>query len=275
MIRILLHTFAAMALLLVSTSAAWSQAPQHSRELAAVNVVERLGETVPLDLAFVDHDGRSVTLADYFDGQRPVVLTLNYYNCPMLCGLHLNAFTTGLREFDWVAGQNYRIVTISIAPDEGPELAAAKRVSHLVSLGRGDDVDWSFLTGTEESIRAIAEATGYGYTWVEATGEYAHPAVVTFLSPSGTITRYLYGLVYSPQDLRLAILEASEGRVGTAIDRFLLACYMYDPEAGSYVRDAFTLMRLGGALTVVALGLMLALLWRWDRARTAAGVTQG
>lgn len=267
-------TFALLAALAVGMPCAHAQAP-HNPEFAQVDVVEKLGETVPLDLRFVDHDGRDVRLGDYFDGRRPVILTLNYYNCPMLCSLHLNAFTAGLQDLEWTAGQNYRIVTISVAPDEGPELARAKRETHLASLGRGTDVEWVFLTGEQDAITAIAEATGYGYAWVESTGEYAHPAVVTFLSPEGRITRYLYGLVYTPQDLRLAILEAAEGRVGSAIDRLILACYMYDPEAGSYVRNAFTIMRLGGALTVVVMVLMLAMLWRWDRARVAEGVMQG
>lgn len=252
------------ALLLLST-VAHGQTPNGvvvPEETRIVDVDEKMGTPLPLDLTFVSHDGTEVTLRDYFDGTRPVLLTLNYYGCPMLCGLQLNAMTDTLGQLDWVAGENYRIVTVSIDPEEGSELAAAKRQSHLDALGQGDAVDWSFLTGTESNITALAEALGYRYHYVEETGEYAHPAVLMFVSPDGMISRYLYGLSYEARDLKFALLEASEGHVGTTIDRIILACYMYDPDTGSYVKNAFFFMRAGATAGLLALAALLAVLWR-------------
>lgn len=240
--------------------------------MPTVDVEERLGETLPLDLPFVSHTGESVRLRDYFDGTRPVLLTLNYYGCPMLCGLQLNGLTDSLRGLEWVAGENYRIVTVSIDPDEDATLASAKRASHIQALGRGEDVDWSFLTGSQEAIDALARAIGYEYEYVEATGEYAHPAALTFVSPDGMISRYLYGLSYEPRDLRMALLEASQGRVGTTVDHLVLACYIYDPESGSYVRNAFFIMRAGATAGLLALAVLLAALWRFELRKRHARV---
>jgi protein SCO1/2 len=238
-------------------------AEQVPEELRGVDVVEHLGEIVPTELEFTDHTGATVRLGDFLDGERPVILTLNYYGCPMLCGLQLNALTDTLRELDWTAGEKFRVVTISFAPDEETELAAAKRASHLESLGRGE-VDWSFLTGSQASIDRITEMLGYEYEFIEETGEYAHPSVVMILSPNGTVSRYLYGLVYGPQNLRFSLLEASEGRIGSTVDRIILGCYMYDPLSGEYIQNAWAIMRLGGVLTVVLITLLLFLLWRTD-----------
>ncbi len=242
--------------------------------MAAVDVEERLGDSLPLDLPFVDHDGRAVTLREYFDGTVPVVLTLNYYGCPMLCGLQLNAFTDTLREMEWAPGENFRVVTVSIDPDEDASLAAAKRGSHLQALGRGTDIEWTFLTGEAEAIDALADGIGYRYVYVEESGEYAHPSVLTFASPDGRISRYLHGLVYEPRDVRFALLEASEGRIGSPVDHIVLACYMYDPEAGGYVRNAFLFMRAGATVGLLVLAALLAVLWRTElRRRAATGVT--
>lgn len=263
----------ALALCLSVVSPAVAQGP-NDVAMNTVDVVEHLGDVVPGDLTFTDHTGALVQLSSFFDGRRPVLLTLNYYDCPMLCGLQLNGLTDSLKGLDWAPGQNYVLVTVSVDPEEGAELAAAKRQSHLQALGRGE-VEWHFLTGDQASITTLANAIGYQYAYVPETGEYAHPAVLTFLSPAGRITRYLYGLVYEPRDVRLALLEAAEGTVGTTMDRLILACYMYDPETGGYIRDAWVLMRGGGALTVLLLGLLLIGLWRRDRPVPAAGVTQG
>jgi len=231
------------------------------RELEGVDVEEHLGETLDLSLTFRDHTGAEVRLGDYVRGDVPVVFTLNYYGCPMLCGLQLNALNDGLKGLDWAPGENFRVVTISFDPDEGPELAAAKRAAHLEELGRGD-VDWSFLVGEQENIQALADALGFGFHYVESRGEYAHPAAAMFVSPEGMISRYLYGVVYEARDLRFAILEAADGRVGTTMDQLILSCFVYDPEAGSYVRDAITFMRFGGLATMLFLGVFLAVMWR-------------
>lgn len=241
-------------------------------EVRNVDVEEHLGDTLPLDLQFVDHNGQAVALRDYFDGERPVLLTLNYYGCPMLCGLQLNALTDSLRELDWSPGENFRIVTVSIDPDEDASLASAKRANHLQALGRGDDVEWEFLTGTAQSIEQLAEAVGYRYEFIEETGEFAHPATLMFASPGGVVTRYLYGMVVEPRDLRLALLEAGEGRVGTPVDHFVLACYIYDADTGGYVQNAFFVMRAGASLGVIALASLLLVLWRKEFRKAAQTV---
>ncbi len=245
------------------------------QELDGVDVDEQLGQPLPLQLQFVDHEGNDVALGDYFRDGVPVLLTMNYFRCPMLCGLQLNGLTTGLSELEWTAGDYFRVVTVSIDPTEGTELAAAKRRNHLEALGRGQDVDWNFLTGSAEDIDALAQAIGYQYRYVESTGEYAHPAALVFVSPDGVITRYLNGLTYEAFDLRMALLEASEGRIGSPVDQIFLGCFIYDPVSGGYVRNAWMFMRIGGALTVFALGSILGVLWMRDRRRDSQQPVHG
>lgn len=262
-----LRTTLALTVALVASTGAHAAEPLPA-ELEGVDVVEHLGEPIDLDLEFTDHTGATVRLGDLVRGDVPVLFTLNYYGCPMLCGLQLNALNDALKELDWAPGQNFRVVTLSFDPDETWGLAEAKRQSHLEELGRGD-VDWTFLVGSEANIAALAEQFGYGFRYVETQDEYAHPAVAMFLSPDGRIMRYLYGLSYVPRDIRLALLEAAEGKVGTTIDHLILSCFVYDAEAGSYVQDAFFLMRMGGAVTVLVMGIFLTILWRRDRSRRA------
>ena len=232
--------------------------------LQQIGVDEHLGEALPLDAAFVDHEGRAVQLADYFDGSRPVLITLNYYGCPMLCGLQLNALVESLRQLDWSPGENFRLLTLSFDADEGATLASEKRTNYLDALGRGE-VDWTFLTGSRESIDALTTALGYRYQYVPASDEYAHPSVLMFASPDGRIMRYLYGLGYDPQHVRLALLESAEGRIGTTLDRIILGCFMYDPNSQSYVKNAFLMMRVGALTCFLLLVVLLTLLWRTDR----------
>lgn len=247
-----------------------ANAQQRPAELEGVDVVERLGESLDLDLSFVDETGKQVQLKDYFGTDKSVILTLNYYNCPMLCSMQLNALIEGLRELAWAPGENFRIVTISIDPREGPDLAAAKREAYLEALDRGMDVEWAFLTGTEENIRAVADQVGFGYRYVREIDEYAHTATIFVLSPQGRISRYLYGLQYRAFDLRMAILEAAEGKIGTTMDRILLSCFHYDSSSNSYSVFAFGVMRIAGVLTLIILGATLGLLWMRDIRRRLA-----
>lgn len=256
--------FALISLALLLVGAVPAHGEDLPRELENVDVTERLGGHVPLDATFTDEAGETVQLRDYIRGDVPVLLTMNYYGCPMLCGLQLNALLDALGELDWAPGENFRIVTISINPEEGPGLARAKREAYLEELGRGE-VDWTFLTGDEVEIQRVADAVGFGFEYVEAQDEYAHPAVLTFVSPQGVVTRYLYGLLYEVRDVRLALLEAADGKIGSTIDRLILSCFVYDPDANSYVQDAMFVMRAGGALTVLLLGGFVAALWRRER----------
>jgi len=232
----------------------------------AVDVDEHLGNELERSLQFTDHTGKAVTLGDYFDGKRPVLLTMNYFRCPVLCNVQLNELTEALRLFDWTAGdEHFRIVTVSIDPREQTELAGTKRANHLQALGRGDAVDWAFLTGDALNIRLLAAQLGIQYAYDPEQDQYAHPAVVVFASPEGKIARYVYGLSYAANDLKFGLIEASEGRVGTTLDRIILSCFHYDATLGRYGPFAFGLMRVAGALTVLLIGTALLIYWRRER----------
>jgi protein SCO1/2 len=233
--------------------------------LQRVGVVEHLDATVPLDVPFLDEDGNQVTLREYLNDDLPVILTLNYYRCPMLCGLQLNGFLEGLRQLDWSIGERFRIVTISIDPLEGPELASAKKASYLTEYGRaGAGEGWSFLTGGKPAIDAVAEAVGFGYEYDDESAQYAHAAALMILTPEGHVARYLYGIEYPPGQLRMALLEASRGEIGSTLDQVMLFCYQYDPSSRRYAPVAMNIMRVGGGLTASILGLALGLMWAND-----------
>jgi len=237
----------------------------------SIDVEEHLGEVIDGDLTFKDRNGQEVRLGDYFDGERPVLLTLNYYRCPVLCNVQLNALTDTLGLMEWTAGdEHFQIVTVSIDPKEGPEVAKAKRESHLKALDRGDDVGWAFLTGDALSIKLLAAQTGVGYAYDAEQDQYAHPAVIMFLAPDGKIVRYVYGLTYDPKDVKFGLLEASEGRVGDTIDRIILSCFHYDATLGRYGPFAFGLMRLGGVFTIFIMGI--GLLWFRRREKRLGGL---
>lgn len=267
--QIRLTACAAVVALLGLSAPSANAAEELPENLEGVGVTEQLGVQLDTSLAFVDHNGRPVTLAEYFDGERPVLFTLNYYSCPQLCGVQLNALTSALKRLDWAPGENFRVVTLSFDPTEGYPLAAAKRWSHLESLGRGE-VDWTFLTGSRENIDAVAAQFGYRFNFVEEQGEFAHPAALMFLTGDGRVSRYLYGMYYEERDLRLALLEAGEGKIGSPVDHFVMNCYMYDPASGSYVKDAMLFMRMGGVITLASLCALLAVLWHRERSKQAS-----
>lgn len=261
---------AATASLLSLAIAGWSgvamaELGETPEGYAASTVTEKLGEQLDTDLAFVDHTGKTVSLGDYLQDDKPVLLTLNYYTCETLCSTQLNGLLTGLQELDWKAGEQFRIVTVSFDPSEGPELAAGKRARYLQELDRGADVEWHFLTGTEENVRALANSIGYGYAYDEESGQWAHPAVLTFLAPEGYVARYLYGIIYPPRDLKFALMEAAEGRVGSPVEKLVLSCFRYDDSTGEYTPAALGVMRLGGIFTLVAMGGLGAVMWRRER----------
>ncbi|MEC8423166.1 MAG: SCO family protein [Myxococcota bacterium] len=260
--------------LLLAWSAVWA-GPAEAVEatpaaLEAVTVVEHLGERVDPSLRFTDHTGASVSLGDYLGDGRPVLLTLNYYSCATLCGVQLNALHGALRDLDWTAGEGFRVVTVSINPDESAELARQKRDAYLASLGRGDDVDWSFLVGDEDQVRALANQVGFGYRYDEKSKQFAHPAVLNFLAPDGTVARYVYGLEYQARDLRFALMEAAQGRLGSPVDKLILSCFHYDETSGRYTATAFGVMRLGGVASILFVGGLGFAMWRRERLRLDA-----
>lgn len=241
------------------------------KELENIGVDEHLDAQVPLDLRFRDEEGRSVTLREFFKQGKPVVLSLNYSNCPMLCNLQLTGLTKGLRELDWTSGREFEVVSISIDPAESP-LRAAETRSKYLSLYNRSEQGWHFLVGNKTSIRAITGAVGMRYTYVTERNEYAHPAVAVLCTPDGRISRYLYGIEFPEQTLRLSLVEASEGKIGSAGDQLLLFCFHYDPLTGTYApRAARLMMAVGGGLTVMTLAGGLLVLWSRDSLRPAGG----
>lgn len=238
------------------------------KQLRGVDVNEHLGQKLPLDLNFRDATGKSVRLGDFFDGHRPVLLTLNYSNCPMLCSLQLTGLVKGLKQVEWSINQDYEVVTVSLDPTEPPETTQRTAKRYLTQYGRaGSAAGWHFLTGTEQSVKAYADALGLTYRYDEKRKEYAHPAALVLASPNGAITRYLYGIEFVPKTLRLALVEASEGKIGSTIDKLVLYCFHYDSSEGRYAPVAARIMQVGGAVTVVVMAGALFFLHRADRKR--------
>ena len=238
--------------------------------LREIGFDQHLDEAVPLDLQFKDETGRSVKLGDYFHGL-PVALSLVYYECPMLCTISLNGLASALGTLTLTPGQDFELVTVSFEPKEKPELAAAKKKAYVKRYGRaGAERGWHFLTGDAEAVSALTKAVGFRYTWDERTKQYAHPTGVVVLTPEGRIARYLFGVEYTPKDLRFALVESSAGRIGTPIDQLALYCYQYDPMTGKYGMLAMRLVRVAGALTVIGLGGFILMLHRRERRAAAA-----
>jgi protein SCO1/2 len=250
-----------------------ASAPDHieaaPKRLKGVDLIEHLGDHVPETLAFKDQDGKSVTLGEYLHGGVPVILTFNYSSCPMLCSLQLTAFVEGLKKLDFSAGKQFRIVTVLLDPKETNDSARRFRARYLSQYNRpGSEPGWSFLIGSDQNIHALAKAVGFTYNYNEARGEYIHPAVLTLLSPEGKVARYLYGLEYPDKTLRLGLVEASEGRVGTSLDRLVLYCFHYDSSEGRYAPIANRIMQVGGAVSLLVLAGFLTILIRRDKKRT-------
>ena len=239
---------------------------QKNPALEDLEVTEHLGEQVPRDLLFVDERGEQVTLGSYLDGDKPVLLSMVYHDCPMLCNITTDELVGTLAEMSWHPGGEFEVLSVSFSHAEGPELAARQKAKYIKELGRPEAAEgWHFLTGSEASIRRLAESIGFVFRWDERTEQYAHPAMFTFLSPDGTITRYIYGLEIEPRTMRTALVEASEGTIGNVLDQAILYCFQYDPDANSYVAQAFQIMKLGGLLTMLILGSVLVFFWRRER----------
>lgn len=226
------------------------------------DVIEKLGEMVPADAVFKDDTGRTVSIGDYLNRGRPVILQLGYFECPMLCGLVSKGMVKSLRDIRLDAGAEYDILYVSINPGEVWELAQAKKRNMLRELGRpGDAIGWHLLTGEKEQIDRITSAVGFEYQFIEDIGEYAHAAVLIVLSPEGKITRYLYGVEFDPKVLRLSLIEASDGKVGSTIDRILLTCFRFNHATGKYQAFAVGMLRLGAAITVIVMGAIFLPIW--------------
>ncbi len=240
--------------------------------LAEVGVDEHLGASLPIDLTFRDHTGATVRLAQYFDGRRPVLVNLMYHRCAMLCSVVLDALTDALKKVDWTVGKEFDVLTISIDPHDGPDVAVRKRRQILSRYGRAEaERGWHFLTGNEAEITRVATALGFRYRWEPEQQQYAHPAAIFLVTPDAKIARYLYGVDFPPRDLRFGLLEASEGRSVSTTERVLLFCYHYDATGRRYTFVVTRVLRVGGAVLLLAVGGLLSALWlRERRSRRAA-----
>jgi protein SCO1/2 len=259
-----------------ASASAWSQAApklqpgdavanQKPSILDQVGLDQRLDQQVPLNLAFNDENGQAVQLQQYF-GQKPVILMLVYYQCPMLCTQVLNGFTgamNGIVRFN--IGREFNVVTVSIDPRDTPQDAAAAKKRYLQRYRRAGAAEgWHFLTGKKDQIDALAQAVGFRYAWDPEIQQYAHASGLMLLTPAGRVAQYYYGIEYAPRDIQLGLVEASKGKIGSVVDQVLLYCYHYDPRQGRYGAAIFNILRLSALATVLALGGFMLIMFRRD-----------
>ena len=233
--------------------------------LRDVGIVQRLGERIPLDVTFNDERGRVVPLRTFF-GRKPVVLALAYYECPMLCTQVLNGLVSSLKPLSFTAGSEFEVVIVSFDPKDTPKLAAEKKATYVDRYGRpGTQGGFHFLTGHSASIDVLTRAAGFKYRFDDRSKQFVHGSAIMVLTPDGELSRYLYGVEFAPRDVRLSLVEASAGRIGTAVDSVMLFCFHYDATAGKYTVLTLNLVRAGGALTLLALGAFILTSFRRDR----------
>jgi protein SCO1/2 len=275
--RALLFLFL-IAFCFMPTSAAQGVYPQNSRQgappaeskpriLKDVGIDQRLGEQAPLDLTFRDEQGETVRIGDYFK-DKPVILALVYYECPMLCHEVLTGLTRSFEQLSFSVGKEFEVVTVSFDARETPEMARKQKDSYINWYKRaGASEGWHFLTGDQQAIDRLTEAVGFKYAYDEETKQFAHASGIMVLTPGGKLARYFYGVEYQAKDMRLGLVEASENRIGSAVDQILLYCYHYDPTTGKYGPVVMNIMRLAGVATLLAVAAMFIVMRRRNIAR--------
>jgi len=242
-------------------------AKYESKALKKVGVDEKLGDALDLELEFMDEAGGNVALGSVFSDGKPVLMTLNYYSCETLCSAQLNALLSGLKKLDWKPGKEFKILTVSIDPEETSDLARKKRKSYLEELGY-PQAEWHFWVGRASQIKALADSVGFRYAYDPIAKQYAHPAVISFISTKGIVSRYLYGIQYVPRDIKFSLMETAEGRVGSVVDKVIMSCFSYDYSLGKYTPAAFGLMRLGGVLSLLVIAIFSMVMWRRELRRS-------
>lgn len=231
-------------------------------QLKDVGITPKLGDKIDLDAKFVDSTGKEVTLRDYTKDGKPLLLSLAYFSCPSLCNFHLNGLNDAFKQMKEPLGKEFNLVVVSIEPKETPALAAAKQASYVKAYGRPEgDNGWHFLTASAAASAALAKSVGFAYKWDEKQKQYAHASAAYAIAPDGTITRYLYGIVFDPKTVRLSMLEASKGHIGNVVDKLTLYCFHYDANTNQYTLAAFNLMRAGGILIMLVLGAFIVPFW--------------
>lgn len=260
-----------LAILILSHAVGWGMAPsaraqmndEVPKEAQGVGVDQQLGATLPLELPAVDSLGRKVRLAQFFDGRRPVLVTLNYSDCPMLCTVQLTQLVQSLDQMKLKIGEDFQIVTVSIDPKETPQRTRETKARYVKLLPNqpGADSGWHFLNMSEPAIKKLADSLGFRYRYDKLSKEYYHPAMLAFVSPDGVITRYSLDVAFPPDQVKLALVESSEGKIGSAVDQLLLLCFAYDSQRNRYTASAWRLMRLGALATVGLLLVTLTPFW--------------
>jgi protein SCO1/2 len=238
-------------------------------EMQGITIDEKSGQPIPLDIPFIEETGKTTTLRQYFHKDRPVLVQLSYFGCPMLCSLVSQGMVDSLNDLTLTMGKDFEVINISFDPSETSKLAAEKKKTFLDAYNRPTGAEsWHFLTGSSDSIKQITDATGFRYKWIQASKQFSHPAALILLTPDGKISRYLYGVKYDPKTLRLSLVEASQGKIGNTVDRILLTCFHYDSYAGKYTMTAMTIMRAGGIISVIVIfGTLFGLVRRELRHR--------
>ncbi len=235
--------------------------------LRHVGIEQRIGVSLPLDLEFTDETGAPVSLGSYFD-DKPVILTLVYYDCPMLCTEVLNGLNRSLAPLNYSIGEEFEVVTVSFDPRESPTLASQKKAVYTQRYGRpGTEEGWHFLTGEAPAIDALTESVGFNYVYDETEGQFVHGSAIMIISPKGTVSHYFFGIEYPSEDIRLAIIESSEEKLGNVFDQIMLYCFNYDPEQGRYGVAIMNAMRLAGLATLLAMGSFMVVMFKRDRRR--------
>jgi protein SCO1 len=258
-------TFCALAMLASETT------PNGKVDTKLIRIDENLNAQVPLDAKVTDSTGEVVAFGSLLAKDRPTVLTVGYYGCPMLCDIVLNGALNGFKGLEYQIGKEFQVVSLSIEPKETAELAREKRANYLKSYARPvRENGWHFVVGEASETKRVADAVGWHYQWDEEQKQWAHGAGIFVLTPEGKVSRVLYGITFEARDLKFALIEASQGKVGSAVDKLLLWCYHYDPKDKQYVIYAVRVMRVGGAFTFLALATTVGLLVRYDRRRQRA-----
>jgi len=233
--------------------------------LQKVRFEQKLDNQIPLDAKFLDENGNSVMLGRYF-GDKPVILALVYYECPMLCTLVLNGLSSTLKGMNFDVGNQFEVVVLSFDPEETPELAKKKKEMYVKAYGRkGADNGWHFLTGTQENINRVTDAVGFQYQYDPEIDQYAHASGIIAMTPKGKVAKYFYGVEYAPRDVKFALMQASTEKIGTITDQILLFCFHYDPITGKYSFAIMNFIRIAGLLTIAVLGSFIFLMLRRDR----------
>lgn len=277
-VRLVLFLLVALSLLAGAAAGARGQGLNASNQpdiLKRIGIDQKLGGQLPLKLQFFDETGAAVPLQQYF-GEKPAILALIYYNCPMLCNLVLNELNRSLKLLPFDVGKEFNVIAVSFDPRETPTLAAAKKKNYVKDYNRpGTDSGWHFLTGDSLAIKQLTEAVGFRYAFDPVSQQYAHAGGLMIVTPEGKLARYFYGVDYPSRDLRLSLIEASQNKIGSPVDQLLLYCFHYDPRTGKYGLMIMNILRLAGVTTVVLLAsFVLVMLWR-DRRNKLASVKTG